>query len=336
MLKKELGLLILILVIGALTAAINPQFVSQVNLMNLANQIGLFGLISIGVGLVIITGGIELSVGSMFALLGIFFLDLLVNHEIVWPLALGLTVLGGFTLGSIHGLLVTRLRMQPFVVTLCGLLLYRGIARWYTADSTQGFGYSGGYETLEWLMSARTYNIPHTFVFLLIVATIMAVVLHKSVYGRYLFAVGKNEEAARFSGIPTKAVITAAYIIAGTLAGISSVFFVFYTQSVSPSAHGNFYELYAIAAAVLGGCSLRGGEGSIIGIVLGTVLLQVLQNLVNMLGIPSSLNFAVMGAVILLGVLADQQLQRRRQRQLAMASGEARGLAKEGAAGAAV
>ena len=336
MLKKELGLLVLILVIGSLTAAINPQFVSQVNLMNLANQIGLFGLISIGVGLVIITGGIELSVGSMFALLGIFFLDMLVNHETVWPLALAITILGGFTLGGIHGLLVTRLKMQPFVVTLCGLLLYRGIARWYTADSTQGFGYGGDYETLEWLMSGRTYSIPHTFIFLLIVATIMGVMLHRSVYGRYLFAVGKNEEAARFSGIPTKAVITGAYVIAGTLAGISSVFFVFYTQSVSPSAHGNFYELYAIAAAVLGGCSLRGGEGSIIGIVLGSVLLQVLQNLVNMLGIPSSLNFAVMGAVILLGVLADQQLQRRRQRQLAMASAEARGLAKEGAAGAAV
>jgi ribose transport system permease protein len=112
------------------------------------------------------------------------------------------------------------------------------------------------------------------------------------------------------------------------------VFFVFYTQSVSPSAHGNFYELYAIAAAVLGGCSLRGGEGSIIGIVLGTVLLQVLQNLVNMLGIPSSLNFAVMGAVILLGVLADQQLQRRRQLKLARAGAEARSLARGESAGA--
>ena len=336
MFKKELGLFLLILVIGAITASINPQFASQVNLMNLANQIGLFGLISIGVGLVIITGGVELSVGSMFALLGIIFLDLLVNHEIAWPISLVITIACGAVLGSIHGLLVTRLKMQPFVVTLCGLLLYRGIARWYTADSTQGFGYGEGYETLEWLMSGRTYNIPHTFIFLLVVAAIMGVVLHRSVYGRYLFAVGKNEEAARFSGIPTHTVITTAYIIAGTLAGISSVFFVFYTQSVSPSAHGNFYELYAIAAAVLGGCSLRGGEGSIVGIVLGTVLLQVLQNLVNILGIPSSLNFAVMGAVILLGVLADQQLQRRRQRTLAMASAEARSLTQEGAAGAAV
>jgi ribose transport system permease protein len=108
------------------------------------------------------------------------------------------------------------------------------------------------------------------------------------------------------------------------LTGISAVLFVFYTESVSPSAHGNFYELYAIAAAVLGGCSLRGGEGSILGIVLGTVLLQVLQNLVNMLGIPSSLNFAVMGAVILLGVIADRGLQRRRQSTLAQVTAEHR------------
>lgn len=334
MFKKDLGLLVLIIVIGAITTAINPQFASQVNLMNLANQIGLFGLFAIGVGFVIITGGIELSVGSMFALLGIFFLDMLINYEFHWSIALIATLIGGALLGTIHGLLVTKLKMQPFVVTLCGLLIYRGIARWYTADSTQGFGYGSGYETLEWLMSGRTFNIPHTFIFLVIVAVIMGFVLHKSVFGRYLFAVGKNEEAARYSGIATDKVICSAYIICGLLAGMSSVFLVFYTQSVSPSAHGNFYELYAIAAAVLGGCSLRGGEGSILGIVLGTVLLQVLQNLVNMLGIPSSLNFAVMGAVILFGVLADQQLQRRRQKALAMAGAEARAMARQSAAGA--
>ena len=151
----------------------------------------------------------------------------------------------------------------------------------------------------------------------MIVALVMGVVLHRSVFGRYLYAVGKNEEAARFSGIRTNAVIAGAYILCGMLAGVTTVFLVFYTNSVSPSSFGNFYELYGIAAAVLGGCSLRGGEGSIIGIVLGTILLQVLQNLVNILGIPSSLNFAVMGTVILLGVLVDQQLQQRRLRRLA-------------------
>src|SRR5262249_16543568 len=101
------------------------------------------------------------------------------------------------------------------------------------------------------------------------------------------------------------------------MAGIAGVVLAFYTNSISPSSHGNFYELYGIAAAVLGGCSLRGGEGSVVGVVIGTALLQVLQNLVNLLGIPSSLNFAVMGAVVLIGVLADQLFQRRTQRQLA-------------------
>jgi ribose transport system permease protein len=332
MLRKELGLFLLILIIGAVTAVLNPQFISQINLSNLANQIGLFGLFAIGVGVVIITGGIELSVGSMLALLGIIFLDLLVNHELGWPLALLITIAGGVVLGTIHGLLVTQLRLQPFVVTLCGLLIYRGLARYYTADSTAGFGYGSGYETLEWLVSGRVGVVPNAFIFFVIVCLIMSVVLHKSVFGRYLFAVGKNEEAARFSGIPTKLVITAAYSIAGLLTGMSTIFFVFYTQSVSPSAHGNFYELYAVAAAVLGGCSLRGGEGSILGIFLGTVLLQVLQNLVNMLGIPSSLNYTVMGAVILLGVIADRELQRRRMQKIMIDSAAARAAGKPASA----
>jgi ribose transport system permease protein len=139
----------------------------------------------------------------------------------------------------------------------------------------------------------------------------MWIVLHRSVYGRYLFAVGRNEEAARYSGINSRRIIKSAYVVSGALAGIAGVVFAFYTNSISPSSHGNFFELYGIAAAVLGGCSLRGGEGSIVGILAGTALLQVLQNLVNLLGVPSSLNFAVMGAVILVGVVADQILRRQ-------------------------
>src|SRR6202040_3140634 len=139
---------------------------------------------------------------------------------------------------------------------------------------------------------------------------------HRSVFGRYLFAIGKNEEAARFSGIATKKIIVAAYIICGALAGVSSIFLTMYTRSISPASHGNFYEMYGIAAAVLGGCSLRGGEGSILGVVIGTALLQVLQTAVNLLGIPSSLNFAVMGGVILIGVLVDQILAQRRGRKI--------------------
>jgi ribose transport system permease protein len=322
--KKELGLLLLLVVISAITEALNPLFLSGVNLLDMANLIGLFGIFSIGEGLTIITGGIDLSVGSMFSLLGVIFIDLVANRDIGWPLALLAVLVGGLLLGAIQGLLITRARMQPFIVTLCGLLIYRGAARYYTDDSTMGFGYSNDADTLSWLAAGRSFGIPHSFIFLIVVALILGVVLHRSVFGRYLFAVGKNEEAARYSGISTKMVIAGAYVLSGLLAGISTIFLVFYTNSVSPSTFGNFYELYAIAAAVLGGCSLRGGEGSILGIVLGTALLQVLQNLVNILGIPSSLNFAVMGTVILLGVFADQQLQRRRETAIAIAAQRAR------------
>ncbi|MBN8927729.1 MAG: ABC transporter permease, partial [Rhodospirillales bacterium] len=234
-----------------------------------------------------------------------------------WPAAILLTVCAGIVLGVVQGLLVTRAKLQPFVVTLCGLLIYRGAARYYTEDSTMGFGYGDDYDWVGWLASGRSWGIPHSFILLIVVALVMWVVLHRSVFGRYLFAIGKNEEAARFSGIHTNAVVAGAYVISGGLAGLATVLLVFYTNSVSPSSFGNFYELYAIAAAVLGGCSLRGGEGSILGIVLGTALLQVLQNLVNILGIPSSLNFAVMGTVILVGALADRVLQQRRARAVA-------------------
>jgi len=318
--KKDIGLLVLIIVVIGTVALINPRFLSPINIANTANLIGLFGLFSLAEAFVIITAGIELSVGSVIALLGVIFVDLVVNFGMPWPLAILVVIVAGIFIGAIHGFLVTRMGLQPFVVTLCGLLVYRGIARFYTADATAGFVFGQTFPTLEWLTVGRSYGIPHSMIAFSVVAVIAWVVLHRSVFGRYLYAIGKNEEAARYSGIRTQRVIVAAYVICGALTALSAVFFAMYTRSISPSSHGNFYELYAIAAAVLGGFSLRGGEGSIVGVVLGVILLQVLQNLVNLLGIPSSLNFAVMGAVILIGVLADQQFARYRERKRAALS----------------
>ena len=316
MIKKDIGLFVLILVVGAVVATINPLFLSPINLGNTANLVGLFGIFAIGQAFVIITGGIELSVGSIIALLGVLFVDLIVNFGVSWPVALLLMIGLGMLMGLVHGILITRLHLQPFIVTLCGLLIYRGVARFYTADATAGFAFGESFPTLEWLTTGRLLGVPHSFIAMLVVAVIMWVVLHRSVFGRHLYAVGKNEEAARYSGINTKRVTVAAYIICGLLTAVSAIFFAMYTRSISPSSHGNFYELYAIAAAVLGGFSLRGGEGSIVGVVLGVILLQILQNLVNLLGIPSSLNFAVTGSVILVGVLADTQFAAFRKRRL--------------------
>ena len=305
--KKDIGLLILIIVVGAVVATINPRFLLPINLANTSNLIGLFGILSIGQAFVIITGGIELSVGSLIALLGVLFVDLIANHGMAWPLAFVLILVIGGLIGLAHGWLITRLKLQPFVVTLCGLLIYRGIARFYTADGTAGFAFGQNFPTLEFITAGRSYGIPNSFIALIVIAGVMWVVLHRSVFGRYLYAIGKNEEAAKYSGIRTGRMVMAAYVICGVLTALSAIYFAMYTRSISPASHGNFYELYAIAAAVLGGFSLRGGEGSIVGVILGTVLLQELQNLVNLLGIPSSLNFAVMGGVILIGVLVDQQ-----------------------------
>jgi ribose transport system permease protein len=315
--RKELATFVLLVVLCAIVTALNPRFMSPANLQNTARLIGAFGIFSLGLGLVIITGGIDLSVGSAFALLGVLLSMMLTEWHLAWPLAVLIVVALGALLGVLHGLLITRLGLQPFIVTLCGLLLYRGLARFIADDQTKGFGDATGFQTLQRMATGSVLGVPTPFIGLIIASAIMWVVLHRSVYGRHLLATGRNEVAARYSGVHATRVIVTAYVILGVLTGIGAIIFAFYTNSVSPSSHGTFFELYGIAAAVLGGCSLRGGEGSIVGILLGTTLLQVLQNLVNLLGIPSSLNFAVMGGVILIGVMGDRVFQRRGARAAA-------------------
>jgi ribose transport system permease protein len=316
--KKEFATFLLLVILCVIVTALNPRFLSAANLQNTARLIGAFGIFSLGLGLVIITGGIDLSVGSAFALLGVLLSIMLTEWHLAWPLAVLAVIALGAVLGALNGLLITRLGLQPFIVTLCGLLLYRGLARFIADDETNGFGDAAGFQTLQRLATGSLLHVPTPFVALVLTSLVMWVVLHRSVFGRHLFATGRNETAARYSGIKVQRVIVSAYVILGILTGIAAIVFAFYTNSVSPSSHGSFFELYGIAAAVLGGCSLRGGEGSVVGILVGTTLLQVLQNLVNLLGIPSSLNFAVMGGVILIGAVGDQVLQRRATRVAAV------------------
>jgi ribose transport system permease protein len=314
MTRTEIAVLLLLVVLCASVTAVSPQFLSVANLQNVSRLVGTYGIFSIGVGIVIITGGIDLSVGSICALLGVLLSMMLVEWH--WPAGIAVAAvlaLGGM-LGAAHGLLISRLRLQPFIVTLCGLLLYRGAARYIAEDSTKGFGTGEGFEWLRTVAVGTVAGIPMPFVLMCVVAAAAWLLLHRSVYGRHLVAVGHNEEAARYSGVNTRAVVAWAYVIAGLLTSLSAIIIAFYTNSVSPASHGNFYELYAIAAAVVGGCSLRGGEGSVLGMVLGAALLQVLRNLVNLLDIPGSLDFAVMGAVILVGAIADQLFGRRPRR----------------------
>lgn len=307
---RELGILAIIVILSLIVWRLNPVFMSGTNLTNIARLVGMYGIFSIGVGIVIITGGIDLSLGSMFALLGVILSIWLVEKKwspyLAVPAILALS--GG--IGAIHGFLITKVRLQPFIVTLCGLMIYRGLAQYIARDESKAFSDNATFEGLSEFLKTSPLGVPIQFWIMLATAAVFFVVLHRSVYGRYLYAVGRNEEAARYSGINTKAVIGSAYVVTALMTGLAGLLLAFYTPSISPSSHGQGYELYGIAAAVLGGCSLRGGEGSVFGVILGTILLQVLQNLVNILGIPSSLNFAVVGAVILIGVIADRILNR--------------------------
>ena len=310
--KKILGILGLLLAIFVVTWIVEPKFASAYNLQNIIRWTSLFGIISIGVAFVIITGGIDLSIGSLIGLVGCL-LPMLLDAGYAPVIALLAVVVLSLAIGLMHGLLITRLRLQPFVVTLCGLLFYRGFTRWLTHDQVQGFGSS--YEGLRQLAIGKVslgggFALPIPFFILLIAGGLAAVFLNRTIWGRYLLALGRNETAARYSGIQIERMKVLAYVLCSGTAGLGGILFALDVNSVQPAAHGNFYELYAIAAAVLGGCSLRGGEGSILGVVIGAAVMRLLYNAINVSGIPTQLEFAIIGAVILAGVIVDELIRR--------------------------
>lgn len=417
-LTRILGISILLLAICVITTSLNPVFVDPQNLSNLLRWTALFGILGLGVAFVIITGGIDLSIGSVVALSGVcLMLFLQVNYydsghtlsvnsidpdtktitfdapvpsysdldrlvisskktadditlvidqsktqatnndkilvlrsnvrrvelgsvatlehqsRLMHPLlAVLLTLLIGAGIGLLHGVLIGYMKLQSFVVTLCGLMAYRGLARLVSGDEAVGVG--PHHASLRYFANGKPIEIPVPLInkisatgdnaaqgsqglwgwvelpmpmlILLVLALFSAVLLHKTVAGRYLLAMGRNAEAARFSGINTKQMTLLAYVMCSTLAALGGALFALYIGSVTPAGDGNFYELYAIAAAVLGGCSLRGGVGSIAGVIIGTAVMRSLYNAINLLKQPTYWEFIIIGVVLLLGVMIDE------------------------------
>lgn len=287
------------------------SFLTTANIRNLLTWIGLFGILSLAQTLVIITGGIDLSVGSLVGLVGICAAMMLdkgqgMSPVLVIPICLGI----GVGAGLWHGTLISKLDLQPFIVTLCSLFLFRGIARLITEDQSQGF--AGAYPGMRWFGNGFIgENLAVPFVVLIVLAIAIGAYLHFSPSGRHLFALGANEEGARFSGIRTGRLKITAYVLCSLVTAVAGLLLAFKVNSLGPSDFGSFFELYAIAGAVLGGCSLRGGSGNVAGVLIGASLLNVLRNLVNILEIPSQLEYVVIGAAILVGVGLDEFFVRR-------------------------
>jgi ribose transport system permease protein len=314
--KKVFGVLGLLIATCIATAILSDVFLNSYNIENLLRRSALFGIISIGAAFVIIVGGIDLSIGSVIALVGCLLPWLLLEHGWSPWTAIPFVLVLGAALGVLHGVLVTKLRLQPFIVTLCGLLVYRGVARGITGDQTVGF--RGGFQELRELGNGRIplpffddFSLPVPVVILVIVAVLSIVFLRMTVWGRWMFAIGRSESAARHSGIATTSMTILAYTICAGLSGLGGMLFILDVGSAQPVDFGSFYELYAIAAAVLGGCALRGGEGSVIGVIIGAALMQVLRNAITLIDwINDNVEYAVIGVVILFGVMADEVLRR--------------------------
>jgi ribose transport system permease protein len=342
--RRELGMFVALVVMCGVLWISNPDFLGQSNMLNTMRQISMLGIFSIGIGFVIITGGIDLSIGSVIGLTGVIIAKLsapLSAGGLAYSLWLGIPVALGVALliGLGQGLLITRLKLQPFIVTLGGMLLVRGISQTVVQGGTISFGDSPFLSLANdgLIHVGGDPLIPYPLVIFLLVIAVGTYVLHFTVFGRYVYAIGGSRDAAEYSGINVKKVETLTYVVSAGLGGVAGVCYASYIGQMSQQV-GIAYELYAIAAAVLGGCSLRGGEGTVLGMVVGSAMMRVIDNGINMFqiryedasGVPriwrlnANWTFIIIGAVILQAVVLDQVfhiVQAARARRAGASSG---------------
>jgi ribose transport system permease protein len=308
--KKLIGItLFLVLVYVALLLSHENAASADTHFL-IGQRLGLYGILTLAAGLLIIAGGIDLSMGSLICLCSTVFGLLIVNHG--WPVYLAFLamLLLGAAAGLVNGLLVTKLRLQPFMVTLCGLFIFRSIARWLTND-TKIEELAAPLRQLSAFFEGNLLGLPVYLVILLGLSAGAVVFLHFSVVGRYFVALGSNEQAARYSGIPTDFYKVLSYVLCSLLTAVYSFLAVMNSPSVAPSTAGQGDELIAIAGAVLGGCSLRGGEGTVYGMIVGTLIIRILSMMNTFWNIPSAVEGLMIGLILLVGITLDELLRRR-------------------------
>ena len=299
--KSLIALLFLIAVVSTLS----PNFFTLNNLFNILQQTSVNAIMAVGMTLVILTAGIDLSVGSLLALTGAVAASMVgadVNALVAVAGALAL----GAAIGACTGVIVAKGKVQAFIATLVMMLLLRGITRVYTDGSPVNTGFSDNADLFGWFGIGRPLGIPTPIWIMLIVFIAAWYLLHHTRLGRYIYALGGNETATRLSGINVDRIKIAVYALCGLLAALASIIEVARLSSAQPMA-GNGYELDAIAAVVLGGTSLAGGKGRIVGTLIGALILGFLNNGLNLLGISSNYQMIVKAVVILLAVLVDNK-----------------------------
>ena len=323
--RRELGMFVALAAICLTLWASNAQFLGISNVVNTTRQIGMLGILAVGISFVIVTGGIDLSIGSIVGLTGVIIAKVSSNNSgaLGHPLWVGITVAMGVALliGLVQGLLITLLDLQSFIVTLGGMLAIRGVSQTIVEGGTLSFGNLPFRHLSDsgLLMIQGDPLLSYPLLIFFVVVVVAAYVLHLTVFGRYVYAIGGNRDAAAYSGINVKKVETITYVISAGLAGVAGICYAAYIGQMSQQV-GIAFELYAIAAAVLGGVSLRGGEGTVFGIIIGTAIMRVINNGITMFQFgyrdaagmkrlwrldPNWENIIV-GVVILIAVILDQ------------------------------
>ncbi len=305
--SRQLGTLIGLFVVIFIFWLLSPYFFSTSNLVNILLQSSINAIIAVGMTFVIISAGIDLSVGSIMAFSAVILASAM-QSGIGVPIAILISLIVGTLCGLSNGLLISYGKLPAFITTLGMMSIARGTALLVT----QGKPISGFSPEFRFLATGEILSIPFPVILMIIIYIAAHIVLKKTLLGRYTYAIGGNEEASHLSGINTKIIKTTVYGISGLLSGFAGVILTARLNSAQPIA-GIMYELDAIAAVVIGGTSLMGGEGKISGTLIGALIMGVLRNGLNLLGVSSFVQQIVIGVVIIIAVLVDMILKKRKK-----------------------
>jgi ribose/xylose/arabinose/galactoside ABC-type transport system permease subunit len=294
------GIIVVFILICILLSVISPQFLTVSNLTIIVTQITINALLAFGVTFVIITGGIDLSLGSIVAVSGVLAAIFAKNNNypVIVPIFIGL--FSGLAMGAFNGFVVTKSKIAPFIVTLGTMTIARGLA----LIISKGRPISNLSETFNFIGGGSFLGVPVPIIILVVVFVLSTIILNKTILGRYIYAVGGNEQAARASGININQVKMAVYCLCGLLAGLASLILTARVTTGQPNAGAGF-ELDAIAAAVIGGTSTTGGKGTIAGTLIGVLLIGVINNGLDLLNVTSYYQQVVMGVIIIGAVVLD-------------------------------
>ncbi|RXZ01443.1 ribose ABC transporter permease [Fictibacillus sp. S7] len=300
---QKLGPLIGLAIILIVLSILSPQFFTLANILNVLRQVSINALIAFGLTFVILTGGIDLSVGSMLALSGAITAGLMAGGtDPILAMLVGLAA--GAVMGAINGLIITKGKVAPFIATLATMTVFRGLTLVYT----DGKPITGLSDDMSFVLMGRGYfaGIPIPVIWMLVSFAVLWFLLKKTTFGRRTYAIGGNEEASLLSGIKVDRIKVMIYSLTGLLSAFAGIILTSRLNSAQPTA-GTAYELDAIAAVVLGGTSLSGGRGWIFGTLIGALIIGVLNNGLNLLNVSSFYQQVVKGGVILLAVLLDRK-----------------------------